>query len=102
MNNPYRLSHQAVKDHNSIIDYTIDSFGVKQARKYLELMEACAQCLANAENIRYLPEMAEQVRFIRCQNHYIFGIIQGEQLIVIAIIHEKRDWITLLEKRIQS
>ena len=43
----YRLSNQAKADLNEIADYTIETFGIEQARRYRDGLETCFQTLAD-------------------------------------------------------
>jgi plasmid stabilization system protein ParE len=43
----FRLSSQADTDLARIADYTIETFGIEQARRYRDGLEACFQSLAD-------------------------------------------------------
>jgi len=47
----YRLSSQAKADLDEIADYTIETFGIDQARRYRDGLEICFQTLADTPMI---------------------------------------------------
>ena len=44
----FRLSSRAESDLAGIADYTIETFGLEQARRYIDGLEACFQTLADS------------------------------------------------------
>ena len=42
----YRLSRRAAADVDEIADFTIEQFGIEQARRYRDMLETCFQTLA--------------------------------------------------------
>jgi len=97
----YQFSPTAKKDLQKIIDYTIDNFGIKHAKKYVRSLEKCADNLAQGNLSRSIPDISPITTFIKCKHHYIFGFSQKEEpFYVVAIFHEKMDLIQRLKKRL--
>ncbi|MEN0006091.1 MAG: type II toxin-antitoxin system RelE/ParE family toxin [Bacteroidota bacterium] len=97
---PFQLSPSAVEDLNSIIDYTIERFGEKQAEKYIALLNECAARLAMSNLVRIMPNTTPEVKFVKCQHHYVFGFQKEEQAFyILAILHEKMDLVRHIQMR---
>lgn len=66
----YRLSSRAADDLAKIADYTIDNFGVEQARRYRDALEACFCHLAENPRLgRDAGEVAPDLRRHEHQSH---------------------------------
>ncbi len=97
----FQLSPSARTDLNSVIDYTVKHFGVDQAGKYVQSLEKCPENLAVNQQARTLSDVHSEVKFTRCEHHYIFGIHQtAKSFHIIAILHEKMDLVKCLEGRL--
>lgn len=101
MSATYQLSPSAKEDLDGIIDYTLENFGTNQARKYIAALEKCAERLASGQIARSLPKVHPDIRFTKCEHHYIFGFPQNDEpFYIIAILHEKMDMLNHLEVRL--
>ena len=102
MNHPYRLSKSAIADLKNIINYTRQSFGENQLKKYISTLEECARSLAmNKGLVRRLPDIHPDIRYLYCSHHYIFGITSGKSPFqIIAIFHERMDLMSRLKSRL--
>ena len=88
---------QAEEDLIAIWRYTAVKWGETQADKYIRKIEACFEKIGQGSAL--LRTLTENVQFIRCEHHYIF-ILTGKKPIVIAILHEKMDFLARLKKRL--
>ena len=69
----YRLSRRASADLNAIADYTIDTFGIMQARRYRDGLEACFHTRADTPNLgRKATQLAPRLRRYTYQSHMVF------------------------------
>lgn len=96
----YVLSADAEADVVSILEYTFDRFGEAQMIKYKNQLDGCIYNLSQGKQpFRMLEVTSFKVRYLHCQKHYIFGLIQEDNtLIVLAILHEKMD----IKSRVQD
>lgn len=64
----YEISKSAEKDWEEIIQYTLDSFGVKQVHKYTEGLLKCLDALAlNPKKHKKLDLIQYHIIHTRCQ-----------------------------------
>ena len=83
---------QAEVDIEVIADYTIEQWGAEQARHYVCDLRRAIERLA-VDGLRR-PEEAELFRGLRrarSGHHFIFYLIDDEQIDVIRVLHERRD-----------
>lgn len=98
----YNLSPAAENDLRDIIRYTNQKFGQNQVIKYSNQLEVCIiQLSTDSAYSRKLPEIHPDLKFIQCQNHYIFALEKSsDSLLVIAFFHQKMDIITRIKDRL--
>jgi len=99
----YELSFDAEEDLRGIIDYTIDIFGMKKMRTYMKQLTSCMKAMAISK--KYCKEIeisGDVIRILHCQKHYIFGLINNDNpMIVIAVYHERMDIMQRVRKRLK-
>ena len=85
----YRLSKWAESDIREIAYYTIEQFGIEQARTYRDSMNACFNSIV--EN----PKLGKKVNHIRkgyrClihQSHAIFHKMERRDILIIRVLHQ--------------
>ena len=82
------LSPAAVRDLQSISDYTLQNWGAEQEELYLiGLLEKLAAIQSDFGSYRLREDLAEGCRSARHEKHVIFFSIQAETLQVIRILH---------------
>ena len=98
----YRLIPAAEDDLVDIWKYTAKKWGREQAARYHHQLETCFDRIApgriSAKSIAGIPK---NLRSVRCQHHYVF-FIPGDPVIVIAILHEKMDFLSRLANRMNE
>ena len=96
----YELTEQAEADIISIWRYTAKNWGKTQADNYFKKIENCFDKIANDKIVGKTPLAAyKKLKSVKCENHYIF-FLKENKTIIIAILHEKMDFINRLEKRL--
>ena len=87
----YRLSKRAESDIGEIAYYTIEQFGIEQARTYRDSMNACFNSIV--EN----PKLGKKVNHIRkgyrCfihQSHAIFYKMERRDILIIRVLHQAK------------
>ncbi|MAC77836.1 MAG: plasmid stabilization protein ParE [Rhodobacteraceae bacterium] len=94
---PWVLTLQAEAALREIADWTIETFGERQAQIYAEdLIAACADAAAGralARDCRRLvdPDLPEDLKFLRSGQHYIVFIDDPDRLVVVDVLHVRSD-----------
>jgi toxin ParE1/3/4 len=88
----YRLSKKAQRDLDEIFDYTVGQWGLEQAFRYTDVIEAACAVLASA------PQLAQSCGHIRpgyrrrrVEHHVIYLKQTGYGIAVIRILHQRMD-----------
>ena len=88
----YRLTPSAKSDLIEIWNYTVETWGEKQAEKYLQDIEnKLNQLAANPELGRRRPEISPGYYSFPAQKHIIFYLNSGRHIDIIGILHGKMD-----------
>ena len=89
----YRLSRLAARDLAEIADYTINTFGIAQARQYRDGLHDCFQKLANKPELgRDASELAPRLKRYAYQSHMIFYTVQDKSITIIRVLHQRMDF----------
>ena len=99
------LTPLAESNINDIWDYTVENWNTKQAQKYIEGLEIALEELEDKLFLAklfsdILPEL--DVFRINYQSHYVFFEITESQIIILAIIHNTRDFENYLKNKISN
>lgn len=90
--NKYRLSRLAVADLEEIAEYTIDRFGIEQARRYRDGLKTCFVQLANNLTIgRKAEQLKPGLRRFEHQSHVVFYISERESILIVRVLHTSMD-----------
>jgi toxin ParE1/3/4 len=88
----YRLSRRAAADLRAIAKYTIDQFGVTQARTYRDSLKFCFDELAqNNEMGRRAEQLAPGLRRLEHKAHIIFYSVGNGGIYIVRILHSRMD-----------
>ncbi len=86
----YRLSRKAESDIGAIARYTMDQFGVEQARTYRDSMIACFQALGETPGMgRKVDNIREGYRRFDHRSHVIFYKSEGQDMLIIRVLHKR-------------
>ena len=89
----YRLSSRAEADLAEIADYTVDTFGIEQARRYRDELESCFQTLAANPMIgRSADELGSNLRRYEHQSHIVFYLLSDHGVFVVRVLHQRMDY----------
>ena len=97
MPKPWRLTRAAEASLIDIARWTVETFGPRQADAYEEdLIATCrgiAAGTALSQDCRRLidPDLAEDLRFSRCGQHFIVFVENPDQVIIIDFLHSRSD-----------
>ena len=90
--NSYRLSRLAATDLQEIAEYTIERFGVEQARRYRDGLKTCFVQLADNPALGREAEMLIRgLRRFEHQSHVVFYISEPENLLIVRVLHSSMD-----------
>ncbi|PRY92069.1 plasmid stabilization system protein ParE [Hasllibacter halocynthiae] len=96
----YDLALAAEEDLRGIWDYTSGRWGLDQADRYLDQIEACCAAIGDGSaRERANDPLPEDVRVFRCEHHYIFWIT-SDRPIVITVLHERMELVNRLKDRL--
>ena len=77
-------------DIGNIARYTIEQFGIEQARTYRDSMIACFQSLAENPGIGTKADyIREGYRRFDHRSHVIFYKSEGPDILIIRVLHER-------------
>jgi len=88
----YRLSQSAAADLHGIAEFTIQRFGVDQARRYRENLKNCFKRLAdNPELGRRAEQLARGLKRFEHQSHIVFYTGDAAGLLIVRVLHSRMD-----------
>ena len=88
----YRLTPSAKSDLIEIWNYTVETWGEKQAEKYLqEIEDKLGQLSANPELGRQRPEIHPGYYSFPVRKHSIFYLQSNNYIDIIGILHGRMD-----------
>ena len=88
----YRLSRLADHDLANIAEYTIQEFGIEQARRYRDTLEKCFLTLVENPNIgRNAEELATGLKRFENQSHIVFYLEDDKGLFIVRVLHNRVD-----------
>ena len=92
------LSKEAVKDINSIFDYTSVNFGKNQALNYLKGIKKILETIENNPLIgKKRDEIKKNLQSFPFKSHLIFYTVQKNKIRIIRILYGGRDIIKILK-----
>ena len=92
------LTKAAEEDLIQIWLYTFETWGIEQADKYYDQIVMCCEAIGDSSALSKLVEgLQSDIHVHRCQKHYMFFLI-SERPIVLAILHERMDFIKRLQE----
>lgn len=98
----YHLTTAAEQDVRGLLRYSREQFGITQARRYGEGLEAHFIGLGDGTTVaRLFSDRLPDVMVSRYQSHFVFHMIDAEDLILIlAVLHQRMDLMTRLQDRL--
>jgi toxin ParE1/3/4 len=91
-NTRYQFTDKAVRDLESIIDYTTQEWGAAQANTYLDGLEARAQLLAENPEIGTAREsLFEGLLSFPFERHILYYKKQAHGIVIVRVLHQYMD-----------
>jgi toxin ParE1/3/4 len=96
----YDLTLAAEEDLRDIWRYTYETWGFEQAETYFDRIEACCEAVGDRRTrAKTFDRLPDGVRIHRCEHHYIVWL-EEDRPVVIAILHERMDFVQRLKDRL--
>lgn len=88
----FRLSKLADGDIVNIAQYTIEQFGIKQARTYRDSLAICFHSLAKNPKLgRVIDHIGKGLRCYDHKSHAVFYKVNRQDILIIRILHKSMD-----------
>ena len=88
----YKLTARAADDIDGIYEYTIASFGLEQARKYIGELHTQLGMIATHPNAgRDADDLAPGLRRFEYQQHIVFYLPGQHGIHVVRVLHHSMD-----------
>ena len=87
-----RLTSRAEADLAGIADYTIETFGIEQARRYRDEIEGCFRTIAESPRLgRSAEALSAGLRRIEHRSHVIFYLADESGVLIVRVLHSSMD-----------
>ncbi|GJL65362.1 MAG: hypothetical protein NPIRA05_03330 [Nitrospirales bacterium] len=98
----YELTTFAENDLISIARYTVDTWGLKQAKRYeASLVKGFRQIAKGSVLPRVFLSRRPDLLFTRCEHHYIFyKPRKSAPPLILAVFHERMNLMQRLKERL--
>jgi toxin ParE1/3/4 len=97
----FKLAKKAIKDLDEIWDYSVDLWGQKKTEKYVAGLDECFFNLSKNQNLgRLISNLSQDVRIYRHERHYVFYVKRNYGVRIMAVLHEKMDFVNRIPWRI--
>lgn len=88
----YRLTRRAATDLDGIFEFTAETFGVEQARSYLDGIHGCCERLSGNPLLgRSADSLAAGLRRYEFRSHVVFYLPDPEGVVVVRVLHVRMD-----------
>ncbi|HKL52251.1 MAG TPA: type II toxin-antitoxin system RelE/ParE family toxin [Wenzhouxiangellaceae bacterium] len=88
----YRLSRKASRDLEVIAEFTINRFGIEQARQYRDELKACFENLVENPTLgRRAEQLAKGLRRFEHGSHIVFYVPLDDGALVVRVLHHRMD-----------
>ena len=79
-------------DLADIADFSVDQFGIEQARHYRDGLKICFQTLAETSRIgRNADELAPGLRRYAHQSHVVYYRMTSKGVHIVRVLHDSMD-----------
>jgi len=98
----YELTDFAEDDLKGIARYTVDTWGLKQAKQYeAKLVKRFRHLSQGRITPRQFLSTRPDLLFTHCEHHYIFYSIREAQCpLILAVFHERMNLMQRLKERL--
>lgn len=94
-----KILPEADVDLEEIWLYSAETWSMEQADRYVTNFYAKFQTLAEMPQIgREYPDISPPIRIYPIGQHYVIYQVQQELLVIVRILHQRRNWQILFDK----
>jgi len=88
----FQLTPDAKASLMKIARYTQQTWGVKQRRSYMRLIDACFHALATSPmQGKPRPELQHALRSHPVGKHVVFYMVRANDIVIVNVLHEHMD-----------
>ena len=88
-----RLSRQAERDLESILQYTYETYGERQRQIYADALHEAFETLTGTSSLGHRrPDLSERHRAFHVEHHVVVYTVSGRTVNVSRILHENMDF----------
>lgn len=88
----YRLTRRAALDLEGIATFTIERFGVEQARRYRDALKLCFTELAENPGLgRRAEHLTKGLRRFEYRAHIVFYLPEDRGVLIVRVLHSRMD-----------
>ena len=88
-----RLSRQAERDIESILQDTYETYGERQRQIYAEALHKAFETITSNPGLGHgRPDLSERHRAFHVEHHFVIYTVSGQTVYVSRILHEKMDF----------
>jgi len=100
----YEVTEAADDDLLAIARYTINKWGIEQARRYGSALESRFSAIGQGKiQRRVFSKKRPELLFTHCEHHYIFYMMRHNRCpLIIAVLHENMNLVARLKKRLRA
>jgi toxin ParE1/3/4 len=89
----YSLSKEAKADLDTILRYSIETFGVERAERYYLTLEECLERVASDPMLgRTIAGRSRTFFQYNCQRHGIFYVTDDDGVFIVRVLHLAMDF----------
>ena len=96
----YRFAPAADEDLTDIWLYSYATWGEDQADRYIEALHACCERIAAGDAATRPVFNLDCIHTHHCRHHVLFFTTEGDEIVILAILHERMDLIERLRDRL--
>lgn len=88
----YRFTHKAERDLESVIDHTVQEWGISQANTYLDGLESRAQLLAENPDLGATREtLSTGLLSFPYESHILYYRKHARGIVILRVLHQHMD-----------
>lgn len=88
-----RLSRQAERDIEGILQYTYETYGERQRQSYQAALHEALEAIADNPGIGHKrPDLSERHLALHVEHHFVVYTLSGQTVNVSRILHERMDF----------
>ncbi len=90
------ISADADADLREVVAFSIEQFGIEQARRYTDALRLRMHALVDQPRGRRTERLKPSLLRVKQGSHFIFFKVEGDSVLIVRILHERRDFLRQL------